>query len=332
MKYLIFILIGVLTATTLVAQPMVTLNSQIPGWTENYLVNFTEVSDNFDPGNSGPNQLWDFTSLPTPDSLSLGNSYAIVGPISLGDNYENYMDADFIWILGGEEKRYDFYYAYEGDNMRLLASESFEEPSGDLISKTVYSQGESALQFPITFNTTYNYSSTFIRTVSGNSTSGSRTGTVTADGYGTIITPYGTFEDVIRLVNSSSEPGGFTEVQYTWIEFQTFVPLLIYTSNSDPEVADNVYYSEFGGITSTREAVYDYGLIIAGNPLRDQIQLAGDLEQLPKLEFQVINQLGQPLEAQLETDQISLTDGPAGVYYLILIGEHGRQLLPFIRQ
>ena len=326
MKNALLILICLLSTVEVVAQPILTVESQTPTLTETYTAEYTEVSGAFSPGSGGANQVWNFTNLPTPQLIS---TFSLAPPAS-GQNSQDYLGADFVWIL--EELGAQNYYAIEGDNIRLMGGVGLNF-SNEVVSQVIYSQGETALQYPITFNTSYSYSSTFTTTIFGTIvTPGSRTGTVTADAYGTITTPFGTFEDVIRIVISSSEPDGFTETQYSWIQPGIFIPVMVYTSTSDPEVLDNVYYSRFDGVSSTRQPAYDYGLKIAGNPLRDQIQLVGALEQLPKLEFQVINQLGQPLEAQLETDQISLTDGPAGVYYLILIGEHGRQLLPFIRQ
>lgn len=326
MKNTLFLFMVLLGAVSAMAQPTLTVGTQTPSFTENYTAAYLEVSGNFSPGPSGENQNWMFNDLPAPQ-LTTGMALA---PISFGQNYEDYSGADFVWILAGLGAQN--YYAIEGDNMRLMGGVGLNF-SGDVVTQVVYSQGETGLQYPITFNTTYDYSSSFTTTVLGSTTfPGSRNGTVTADGYGTITTPYGTYEDVLRIVISSTDSEGFSETQYSWLKPGTFVPIMVYTTNSDPEVLDNVYYSRFDGISSTREQAYDFGLRIAGNPLRDRIQLVGALEELMQLDVQVVNQLGQRIATQLVGDQISLPPGPAGTYYLLLSGERGQQLLPFMRQ
>ncbi|MEM7571300.1 MAG: hypothetical protein AAF433_00315 [Bacteroidota bacterium] len=326
MKNTLFLFLTLLTAASATAQPTLTVETQTPTFTENYTAAYMEVSGSFSPGPGGANQNWVFTNLPAPE-LTTGMALA---PTSFGQNSEDYPGADFVWILAGLGAQN--YYTIEGDNMRLMGGVGLNF-SGDVVTQVVYSQGETGLQYPITFNTTYNYSSTFTTTVFGTTTfPGLRNGTVTADGYGTITTPYGTYEDVLRLVISSTDSEGLSETQYSWLQAGTFVPVMVYTTNSDPEVLDNVYYSRFDGISSTQELAYNYGLKIAGNPLRDRIQLVGALEELTRLDIQVVNQLGQRMEAQLVGDQISLSAGPAGTYYLLLSGERGQQLLSFVRQ
>lgn len=151
-------------------------------------------------GNSGPNQIWDYSDIELLSSnwhISLvSDDTEQLGLMFPGANYFYY------WDING----YPYYDTYQ------LSATSFDYTGyldWDLIA--AYEDFELTYTFPYTYNTVFTDSYSF----------SDQTVTKTYDAYGTLITPYGTFNDVIR--QKIEKPSGTT---YAWINAQNAQTLL----------------------------------------------------------------------------------------------------------
>ncbi|HET7819088.1 MAG TPA: hypothetical protein VFL70_07245, partial [Bacteroidia bacterium] len=178
-KPLLFLSI-VLTTFSLCAQPTLTPSNSNPI--------IGEVVTSYDapyvsPGNAGANQTWDFSSL----SGASAGTYSVVSTASTpsGVNFPN----SNMCIHA------DTNYAYFNAN-----SSSFQYVglSSDTINMS-YSNPQDWLRYPMTFNSSY--SDDFAVTFNSMSVQFFRKGIakVTADAYGTLITPVGTFNNTLRV-------------------------------------------------------------------------------------------------------------------------------------
>ena len=220
--------------TTLLAQPAIT-ESITPSIGYSQDVVFMETSS-FDPGSSGANQNWDFSNIDVTNSLIV--NFQILDPTTaIGGS--NFPDADFAWYIPLFEV-YEFY-AGNTDSIYLLGGGSVSNMQVDFL--TIFTNPEDGLHFPLTFGDMYNYSSAFDQYLQGNFiNSGDRTGTVQADAYGTIITPNGTFNNVLRVIITETS-FGFTSMQYAWYDVDNFVPIFLYETSDDPDTPASLYFS-----------------------------------------------------------------------------------------
>jgi hypothetical protein len=200
-NYLIIILIFQITLT-INAQPYISNTDFNPLVGESHTTySFTPLP--FDPGPSGANVTWDFSTISPGNTTVL----TIVTPSST-PNGANYPSATIAADFGG-------YYEY------MIANTSFFARSGiDVGFPMVYSDEEKILTYPFTYNSTFtdSFAASFLTT--------NRTGVVTgtADAYGTLILPWGTVSNVLRfhLVENfqDASPSGtqaYTSDNYFWV-------------------------------------------------------------------------------------------------------------------
>lgn len=131
------------------------------------------------PGTSGANQIWDFSGIIT----SPAGAFSVVTPASTPCS-SLFPTANSAWIAPGPQ------YLYFDKNSTKFDLLGEGWPSTCAGGKT-YSDLKQMLKFPFNYNETY--------TDLWQHGSGSGTCTVTYDAYGTLITPFGTYNNVIRL-------------------------------------------------------------------------------------------------------------------------------------
>ena len=188
----------------------------------------------FDPGDGGENVTWDFSDV----VQTLVLNYYIAEP-SEGLDSEFFPAADFVWIL--EELDLHNYYIADDDSIAHIGGVIGYE--GEAFFRTVYEDFDDFIHFPLNYDDQYTYSSTFELFSLGMSIgSGMRTSDTHVDGYGTIITPYGTYEDCLRVVIESLEDS-FITTQYVWLIADTFMPVFQYQTSTDPKEDDYMEYT-----------------------------------------------------------------------------------------
>lgn len=210
---------------------------------------------------------------------------------------------------------------------------------------------------PLTFYTTpLNISSSGSDTYSSLSetaygdlqTSGTHTWTV--DGYGTLKLPNATYTDVLRIhavqdeeitIIWSGEPMFTTPVsreEWRWVKAGIPYPLLVFsldTEDGETEVSSQAALVSFNGPTSVNERE-GVPVQLFPNPAYHQLQV-----QMPAyglVSMRVFDALGRVVMVDNTTSAgdlrhiMDVSELPAGVYALELIGSNGRSTANFIKQ
>ena len=237
-KYLLFLLVPMIG----ISQPVLT-NSIVPEFGAQYDAQFID-NPVFDPGSDGANQIWDFSNLQGQFEIH----FSILDPANTPET-DSFPDASFVWNIVEFESF--FYYSSNEDGISQMgtAVESANETTFLVINSVL----EDALQFPVTFGTSYAYHTEYDNYLFGNPlSSGQRDGALTADAYGTITTPYGTYENVLRLKIVTSE-FGFNETQYAWYDVNSFLPILVYEFSDAPDETPSLYYADIDEVLASKE-------------------------------------------------------------------------------
>lgn len=240
------ILFSLFWASFMTAQ--ITIDESItPTIGETWAVKYMEAGT-FNQGPAGADQTWDFSGLDISSAFDL--DFEILDPADVLGN-ENFPGAEFVWYIPGFEI-YEFYQS-NADSITLLGGVSISDNAIDFM--TVYTDPEDAIQLPLEYEKSYPYTSAFDQYLFGNFiASGDRTGQFEVDGYGTIITPSGTYEDVLR-VKITETSFGLTSTQYAWMDAQNFVPIMVFESSEDPEETPSVYYSIPSVVNNTKNQI-----------------------------------------------------------------------------
>ena len=156
-----------------------------------------------DPGAPGTGQSWDFSALQATTTLTSTIQAAASTP-----NGASFPGATVAASAGG------------GNYMYMKITSTGLENVGVYGSSTVmaYQNPELLLQYPCALNTTWtdSWSTTFVSGGFPIARAGTTTGL--ADGVGTVIMPYGTFNNVLRVKLTqqySDDMGGMATVDYT---------------------------------------------------------------------------------------------------------------------
>lgn len=195
-----FFLFTLLLSSTCFAQPTITMEDVTPE------IGSSVVRMQFEfiePGPSGENQVWDFSNTPSTFPININFLAPEDAPSS-----ENFPDASH--VVSTASVFYEFR-NYANDSIGVLG---FHNPGEgpNPISLTVYSDPMNYPIFPLTYNDTF--SDTYVNQTNNEITFGPDAGTMIynttgdynalVDGYGTVITPIGTYDNVLR-VNMYSE-------------------------------------------------------------------------------------------------------------------------------
>jgi len=166
-------------------------------------------------GAAGAGVTWDFSTL-----VSTGG----MNTMTVEDNTSGeFSTANLIFNMPGSKK----YYVQENNTDSYLTGVSNSTPGGD----TIYYYNLKLSRRPISYMTYY--TDTYTIAIPSMATNGRGYVTSTADGYGTIITPRGTYNNVLRVkrVQAETDTTGTivtstTMVSYMWFDSVHRAPLL----------------------------------------------------------------------------------------------------------
>jgi hypothetical protein len=199
-------------------------------------------------GASGAKQLWDFSK-----AVSLNQTSEVkYVPASSCAGFANFPSADIALPTGSD--RYLFYDTANGKWSKV--GQYFNEEKPTVIA---YSNPQASGVPPFTYQ--YTFSDDFEGTYTGPKGNAKRTGTstLTADGYGTIITPAGTFKNALRMkftesIKDSFDPqrtGSTNVIFYYWLAegvpypvFSIYTAEIRATKRGTPYVYKNATYSK----------------------------------------------------------------------------------------
>lgn len=220
------------------------------------------------PGSGGANQTWNlgFTSTGT-------GTNTVVAP-STTPYASSFTNANVAWNGGG-------IYSYYATSSSALTFRGTVNPQGTIIS---YSDYEDQMRYPMSYNTTYtdSWSGTFVQSTYTYYRWGSTT--VTADGYGTLTTPAGTFSNVMRVhfvqdykdsANIMSMPVVITYYndQYMWYLNGNHYPIAseyTFTMNSNPAQAS---YYVTNVVSSVQDELFATAVSMYPNPTDGAVNL-----------------------------------------------------------
>jgi len=301
------------------AQPTLTNSNTSPQIGESILIhsiNTTGVNE----GNFGANVTWDFSGL-----SSIGTTTITWIQPSTTPYASSFPNSNICFESGGS---YDYYFSSSTEYGRQGAV------SGGVI--IAYSDPQVMISYPCSFGTTFTdyFASTFI---SGGTTF-YRSGniTVTADAYGTLILPYDTISDVIRLkavesYQDSAYIGSpfliyYDSEIYIWYKPGThyaIMSLTSFTSSITGPIKYGSYMDQTSvGIYETVTSELDYKTY--PNPASTFINISYLIEDPSNVRISLTSLLGQEIKIFMNKKQesgsyiqtINLEDLDEGVYLM----------------
>lgn len=313
----------VLICSVSIAQPTLTATGINPVLGDN----LTYFNTNYvSAGSSGPSQTWNLSTM----SGTSGGLTTIVTPASTtnGSSFSSSTVAAENVSSGS-----DSYYKTSATALQ----NSGIDAGGTVIT---YSNFEDYLHFPFSYTNTYTdtWAATFF--------SGYqfwRTGytTVTADGYGTLITPSGTYTNVMRvhfvqIYQDSAFPGTpyvitYNNDQYFWYKEGVHLPIAsvynLITSAGGPYTGGN--YNSTAAVGINEVSNYITSSNVFPNPAVDLITINFELTENKNIAIQLFNSLGQKMEICQSTDgfkglnsiQLNVATLPEGMYFAQLLLE-----------
>ncbi|HWY39051.1 MAG TPA: T9SS type A sorting domain-containing protein [Bacteroidia bacterium] len=273
------------------------------------------------PGSGGASQVWNFSAL-----VSTGaQSFSFIDP-STTANAASFPTSN-IATFNSAASSYNY---LTTSSTSLLADGNFTSPS----TLMPYSNPQKVLDYP------FSMGSNFTDTYQGSYTSGSSTiirkgtDTVTADGYGSLILPYGTLNNVLRasIIDNYADTttlgvpfAKFRTVTYNWYLPNIHYPVMSLTSiyyNGNPVAQFGSYLDQ----TSTSIGIIEHDLLnsnlsIYPNPATNSlfIQAAGKIKTIT-----CTNYLGQAADVKFENNSVNISSFSKGLYFLTVTSEDGK--------
>jgi len=313
--------VGLFVSIATIGQPVLTAADLNIVLGDNF---YTYRCNYMSEGPAGPNQTWDL-------SLLTAQSGALTTAVNVASSGYSFIMGNAN-IAVGVPQNYSFY----------LESDSAHQYYGNGIGSAglYYYDPEDLLHLPITYNDTfidtykaYYYASLFQEHKQG-------TVTVTADGYGTLKTPAGTFTNVLRVhqveteIDSIYPPGWYwssltlnTDI-YLWYLKDNHNPIASVGTfpNSGGTVGQRAYY--LGNPTAVNESSQLLrSFSIYPNPATDKVMLVVDLNAKQHMEVRVYNTLGSLVKTINSSDGLANKNNcyldvaglPEGIYFAQLL-------------
>lgn len=307
---------------------------------------------------SGPNYLWDFSALqPAAQEMLRYDAPSAIPFNFLSTVAVHNSSPDSIPFIGAVPTNFTDYYKNGSSGYRQNGISFNYAPIGNLTIPVIFSSNDYIYKFPLdygdldTSDAAYSFNIPNMAYIGENI---HRTSNV--DGWGTLMTPYGTFQclrvvsyvdrvDTIGLdsVNGFTAPRP-TEVEYKWLAAGRKIPVLevdcqVLLSN---EVVTNVIYQD-----SLRDSVFQVGIpeqamsVMNGvypNPTDGPCTVAYTLQQSSPVSFALFDLSGRCVQysgtteetAGSHTLELSLEGLAPGLYQLRMTAGNGFQYCPVI--
>lgn len=251
-----YLLLLSLFSISVFAQPTVT-SAWVPGAGLSYRTAYFNVQT-LNEGSAGANVTWNFAGLDTSDTH--GSRYITPASGLSGGLFPGATNC----VMFTDSSDYE-YYELSGSVYQIIGAVS--PPSSSDYTLT-YSDPADIMHFPVTYNSTFNDNAHYKQMMSGANpeTVEARSSAVTTvDGYGTLITKAGTFNNVLRLhmaqreldsTYSTHSTDSFITDGYIWIS-PTVPGVILATMNHfrfGGSTQDDGYYSQ---VTATGVATLE---------------------------------------------------------------------------
>lgn len=278
-------------------------------------------------GASGTNVTWNFSTL-VDNGSSMQSTILDPGSTPYGANFPNANIA-----TGGAGS-----YAY----FDLDAAGYFFYGRQDSVSFMTCSDPEKLLKFPMTYS---DVSADIFDCTGQTSDTYDRfgTNTVSADGYGTLILPTGTYPNVLRIHLTQTYQDTFyitqfvvdyLNDQYWWIspDFKGALLTMWDLEVDGIPFTEAVIYNPSPEALAGIEEPANTSVHVYPNPATDMVHIS--LTGLGDCRIRVINQLGEILHAAEVTEpsfQLNVSTWASGIYVVMIESDEGQQEVRFVK-
>ena len=291
-----------------------------------FSINYNNTSY-FAAGAAGASQTWNFASI-TGTSTEISNCVS-VGSTPNGSSFPNANVAFNNTVANN--------HSYWKTSSSAFQNYGIVSSNGVVIA---YSNPEDLLHFPFTFNNTYTdpWSATFIN--SGYTYYRTGSSSVTADAYGTITTPAGTFNNVLRVhlvqtYQDSVDLGGtpyvipYTNDEYLWYVDGTQTSLAAcYSITAGGSTSQGGFYVG-GSVGINDNNQYLSSINLFPSPAQNNITIDFNLTENKKTEAKIFNSIGEQVLNQLQEEGVQgsnkmsfdITTLPNGIYFAQILLE-----------
>ncbi|MDZ7846054.1 MAG: T9SS type A sorting domain-containing protein [Owenweeksia sp.] len=200
-----------------------------------------------------------------------------------------------------------------------------------------YTDGEDQLRFPISFGD--NYTDTKAGSITGQGINAQVSGTiaVAADAYGSLTTPEGTYNNVLRIRIVRHDTSIMNGVQtnstdsiYYWYEPNTSFPVMTFQKNySGGSFIQSAFtYLSENSISLTEQE--DLSFSLYPNPAVEQVRLEG----LPEGDFslRLMSLSGRVLHRYSNKYALSVAGLPAGIYLIEVSTSNGKVVRSLVKE
>lgn len=275
---------------------------------------------------TGANSNWNFSSIPTGGASSTGAYISPAGQAGVS-NFPTANMAQISESSGGNQGV--AYFQRDNNGLGLVGLYTFQQ-GNEIVIK--YNSRLELYRAPFTFNSNYNAPITGVTETSGLSFPRNGTQSMVCDGYGTLTTPFGTFNDILRIkiLQDYSDDIFGTEFDYladitVWLRVSTGEFILTHTSFTAQ--GQTSLSANLSSVTVGVEELFGSDdLKIFPQPANDLLNLTiqSDKSQQVTLSIsdltgkKVINNTNLQLMSGEQTHNLDLSLLPSGLYLLSL--------------
>lgn len=324
MKSIFTLFIVISVANFGFAQPII--SNVVPNYGDQLVYNQADIA--LSPGAAGANITWDFSDS-TVDEYSA--NYTVSHPDEV-EGSDQFPDATMVWVVDLDFLVLNSFISFANNKFTDYGSVS----SGmGINSGRVYDNPEVHFAHPLNYEDTGSdtYDGSLVMVGNENPLSGESSYII--DGYGTIITPYGTYENVLRITSTKVE--NFTALGSTvtsnitetsWYSQDYPMPVFMINSTIDsgsptePEHTATALVS-YSGSTGVDKISTDKLFGIYPNPAADHITISSDFQGLAELKIFSVDGKIVANKSVRKNDKINMSHLQSG-YYIARIFINGK--------
>lgn len=268
-------------------------------------------------GPMGANVTWDYSSL----------SASMTAPVNIQESTNNdYPDADIFFSQSGTQ-------SYFGVNSGALTFYGISSSSADV----VYTDGEDQVRFPFSYGDSYTDTKAGTSSGFGQTLDISGTVEVTADGYGTLITPEATYNSALRVrivrTDSSYSNGAFLgetkDSIYYWYVNNFNFPVMTYFRSYDQSGFTGHSINYLTDNTTSLNKQSDSDISFYPNPVKNELRISGTNEKNVKI--RIYTSSGKSKAAYNNQKVIPVKELSSGIYFLQIITDDKIMVKKFIK-
>lgn len=317
------LLLFTLFTGALISQPTITYNGNAPQIGDEFYQSYSV--DQLLPGPQGANKTWDFSII---NVYETGEVHAVdVSSTPFSDVFTNAN------IAFNYDETGTYNYSDIQQNVAFNLGTGFDEAQQMII---YYDDPAKLLEYPFSYNDNFTDTYTGEYQLEGLLTKQSGTLTKTADAWGTITTPAGTFENVLRLktirdhIDSIFMQDIFisrtiiTYKDYEWYTSSSHAPIFAITITNSALINDTVSYYSTGTTNVLEFESQNIDFSIVPNPAHNIINIQYTSGKKGKVDISIFDLTGKKVmykelffnnldnkEAFLHIEQLN-----AGLYFV----------------